>query len=151
MAQTTGILNGTDLVVFVHNGGSAGSIADYTAIAHLTDCSVSPSKATRDISSKSSAGNAEHLPSQFSWTASASGLYSHDAAYGYSQLNTLFLAGTKVTLLIGDPSDGANLCHKGESYLTSLPLTAPNEDNATYSVEFQGTGALSYGAASGLF
>ena len=151
MAQTTGIINGTDLVVFVHNGGSAGTVADYTAIAHLTDCSVSPSKNTRDISSKSSAGNAEHLPAQFSWTASASGLYSHDAAYGYSQLNTLFLAGTKVTLLIGDPTDGANLCHKGDAFLSSLPIQMPNEDNSSYSVEFTGTGSLQYGAASGLF
>lgn len=151
MAQTTGIINGTDLVVFIHNGGSAGSIADYTAIAHLTNCSLSPSKSTRDISSKSSAGNAEFLGAQFTYTASAEGLYSHDAAYGYSQLNTLFLAGTTVTIMFGDPTDGANIVHKGTALITSLPLTAPMEDNATFTVEFQGTGALQYGAASGLF
>ena len=151
MAQTTGILNGTDLVIFIHNGGSAGTVADYTAIGHLTDGSISPSKNTRDISSKSSAGNSEFLPAAFSWTASGSGLYSHDATYGYSQLNTLFLAGTTVTLMFGDPTDAANIVHKGTAIITSLPLTAPTEDNATFSVEFQGTGALSYGAASGLF
>jgi TP901-1 family phage major tail protein len=151
MAQTTGIINGTDLVVFVHNGGSAGTIADYTAIAHLQDCSVSPSRGTRDISTKDSAGNAEHLPAQKSWTASASGLYAQDAAYGYTALFAKFDAGTMVTLMIGDPTDAANLVHKGDAYLTSMPLTAPTEDNATYSVEFQGTAALSYGAASTLF
>lgn len=151
MAQTTGIINGTDLVVFVHNGGSAGSIADYTAIAHLTNCSFSPTMSTREITSKSSGGKAKHAPGTLNFTASAEGLYSHDATYGYSQLNPLFLAGTELVIMFGDPTDGANIVHKFSALITSLPITAPMEDNATYSAEFLGSGDYDYEAASGLF
>lgn len=151
MAMTTGIINGTDMILFVQNGGSAGTIADYTAIAHLQECSISPSKGTRDVTTKSSAGYSEFLPNTFSWTASGSCLYAMDATYGYTVLHTKFKAGTKLIVMFGDPTDGANLVHKGDAYITSMPLTAPLEDNASFTVELQGTGELQYGAASGLF
>ena len=151
MAMTTGIINGTDMIIFVHNGGSAGTIADYTAVGHLQECSVSPSRATRDITTKSSAGYSEAAGALFSWTASGSSLYAMDAAYGYTALYTLMTASTKITIMFGDPTDGANLVHKGDGLITSMPLTAPMEDNASFTVEVQGTGQLQYGAASGLF
>ena len=135
----------------MHNGGTAGNINDYTAIAHLQDCSVSPSRATRSISTKDSAGYAESLSGQLSWKVSASGLYAQDASYGYSALFTVFTGSGKVTLMIGDPTDGANLVHKGDANILDMPLTAPTEDNATFSVEFEGTGIIHYGAASSLF
>jgi len=151
MAMTPGIINGTDMIIFVHNGGSAGTIADYTAIGHLQECSISLSRATRDVTTKSSAGYKESLPALISWTASGSSLYAMDAAYGYAALFTVWKAGTAITVMFGDPTDGANLVHKGDGLITSIPLTAPMEDNASFTVEIEGTGEPLYGAASGLF
>ena len=45
MAATTGIINGTDMLVYV----------DSVAIAHSTSCTLNLTSATRDVSSKTSA------------------------------------------------------------------------------------------------
>lgn len=131
MAQTAGIINGADLLVYV--GG--------TLIAHSTSCTLDISMATRDISTKSSAGWSEKGAGQRSWTVSGDGLYSFDAAYGFSNLMALITNRTSVTLKLSTTNDDNDRYH-GTAYLTSISLSAPNEDNSTFSFSFEGSGSL---------
>ena len=72
MAQTVGPVNGQ--LIKIEVGGST--------VAHLTSVSQSFSMATRDISSKDSAGWKESMEGQKSWTMSGDGYFAEDAAYG---------------------------------------------------------------------
>ena len=131
MAQTVGPVNGADLLVYV--GGSL--------IAHATSCSLDLSMATRDISTKSSAGWSAKGAGQRNWSVSGDGLYAFDATYGFSELMALITNRTSVTLKVATV-DPLNDRYTGTAFLTSLSMSAPNEDNTTYSFTFEGSGAL---------
>lgn len=132
MAVTAGILNGTDLLVY-----------DGThAILHATDCSVQLSQSSRDASTKASAGWKASLPGQRSWTMTNNGLVALDVSYNLAYLFNLIVSRTLVTIYM-KTANAADYYLGGTAYLTSAQLTAPNNNNATYSASFEGTGPLS--------
>lgn len=132
---TTGIINGTDLLVYVGT----------TAIASATSHTLNIGNDMRDTSNKSSAGWKEQLAGQRNWTIDGEGLFSFDAAYGFTQLFTLMTNRTKVTVKFAGPSGDKKW--SGDAFLSSLSASAPNEDNTTYSFTFEGTGALTEATA----
>ena len=131
MAQTVGPINGT--LVKIEVGGSE--------VAHLTSVTQSFSMATRDASSKDSAGWKESLEGQKSWTMAGDGLFAEDSTYGYEDLYDAWLARTQVTVKQTDSVVG-DVEYSGAAYITSLERSSPNEDTATFSVTFEGTGAI---------
>ena len=137
------IINGSDLMVFM--GGKS--------IAYATSHSLTISAETNDVTSKDS-GNGDWSSAtvkKFSWECSTENLYSKEA---YSQLYTAMIAKSPVTLVI-DLKEGDTLQEQGwtpvasgtgytgSAIITSLEMTAPDGDNATFSATFTGTGALS--------
>lgn len=130
---TTGKINGTDLIVYV--GG--------TAITHSTDCSVSLSMATRPASTKDSEGWAESLEGARNWTMSSDSMVALDAAYGLDDLFTLVRNRTSVTVKFAT-SDATDKFFSGTAWVTDISVTAGQEDTATYSASFEGTGRLTY-------
>ena len=136
------IINGSDLMVFI--GGKS--------IAYATSHSLTISAETNDVTSKDS-GNGDWSSAtvkKFSWECSTENLYSKEA---YSQLYTAMIAKSPVTLVI-DLKEGETLPEQGwlpvtsgtgytgSAIITSLEMSAPDGDNATFSATFTGTGAL---------
>lgn len=128
---SVGILNGTSLLVFV----------DGVAISSTTSHSLSIEMATRDATTKSSAGFEEVLPALRSWTIDFDSMVAYDDTEGYQQLRALWNGRTEVTLLFsslvsGDPQ------WSGKAFLTSLSKEAAVQDSVTMSGSFKGTADL---------
>ena len=138
MATTTS-LNGTDFIVQVDKG------AGYVTIATSTSASISMSLETRDTSAKSSAGWAEALYGQRSWTIDVEGLLTFESSGtgNITELWSVYENRTVCTInfIQATPVSGDQYwC--GTALLTSLSADAPMEDSMTYSASYQGSGVL---------
>lgn len=137
---------GKDLMLFV--GGKA--------IALATSCKLSMSAETIDTQSKDSGIWTEKDIKKLSWNCSSENLFSADAsANSYDKLFELMLAREPIEIKFGIPanSDSGELpaagwtlpttgAYSGTVLITSLELNAPDGDKATFSAQFEGTGAL---------
>ena len=140
---TTGIFNGTNLVVLV---GSE-------VVAHSTSCSLSVSVDLPDSTTKSSQGWADQIGGLKSWSLTTDGLATVDptgATYIVGDIFTALAARTAVTVKFTTVSTGStviagDLYWTGLAFIESLDVTADMESPATYSVSFTGTGVLTQG------
>ena len=128
---TTGIINGTNLLVYV--GG--------TAITHSTSASISFSMETRDASTKDSAGYREILEGQRSFTIEAEAMTALDAAEGFEELFAAWVARTALTIKFGT-ADSDDQFYQGTGYCTSLSMDSGVEDSSTFSASFEMTGTV---------
>lgn len=133
MARTNAILNGTDLGVYTGTG-------TVTLIALATTCTLTVNRDMRDCSNKDSAGYKAVLPGQKSWTISTEGLYNPSSSNSMIALYNAWTAGTALVLTCKNGTQ--DWYWYGTGYVTSLTINAPNEGNVTWSVSFQGTGAI---------
>lgn len=143
------VIKGADLMLFV--GGKS--------IAFATSHTLEISAETIETTSKDSGGKwAMNQANKLSWSASSENLYALEGAG--NDFDTLFaamVARTPVTLVMDLESGYATKADAvpetgwtplaatgwtGSAIITSLSLNAANEDNATFSVSFTGTGAL---------
>lgn len=131
MASTK--INGTKILVY-----SAG-----TAIGAATSHSLTIESDTMDVTTKDSAGWAEILPTLKSWSIDVEALLTFDETpkRAYDYLYDAFIARTELTVKFSSEVSGEDKYY-GQAYITSAPIEAPMEDKVTYSVTFQGTGAL---------
>lgn len=124
--------NGTDLVIL--KGG--------VQIAHTQDCSLSLEQDLPDASTKDSAGYAEHINGQRSWSISVSGLIDYSASEGIDELADMILNRSSATIRISTEVSG-DTYFEGTCNLASLePATGGTEDVANWSGELTGTGAI---------
>ena len=135
--SSTGILNGTLAVIKVAA----------TAVAHLTSNDISFEMATREATTKDSAGNKETLEGLKSFSGSGSGYFAEDASYGFEDLYDVIDARTPVTVrwstgVVGDTY------YEGSCYITSLSRTDGLEESSTFECSFEGTGAVTKGVES---
>lgn len=107
-----------------------------------------------------------------SWTASSENLYANDAqGFGYSDLFDIMVSRTPIDAVFGVEGNSKNLeadkkdnvptggwtidprtadtdgvkrfpRYEGKVIITSIELNAPNGEDASFTVQFQGTGAL---------
>jgi TP901-1 family phage major tail protein len=133
-APTTGVINGTDLLVYID--------ATHT-IGYSTTCSLALNADMRDTSNKDSAGWKAVLPGMKNWTVSCDALViMTKSTYNLSYMMGLIVNKTLVNLQFATANAG-DVIFAGTAYVTSCNLSAANEANATMSISFQGTGALS--------
>lgn len=131
---TTGIVNGKYLR-FYDNG---------VALAFATSCSISFSMSPREIAHKDTPGTGGGwravLPGQKSGTGSTEGLYAEDNN-AFATLYDKFIAGTAcdLTFTTGESGDDT---YYAEAYITSMELTAPNDENSTWSISFEFNGEV---------
>lgn len=133
MAQTTGVMNGTLMTVTV-----AG-----TAIDMQTECSISLSMETRDITSKDSSGFRELLEGLRSGSVTFSALHAEDNTYNIDDLFTLWNTRASATVNFTTANTGDKE-FSATAYLTSFEQSAGTEDNVTISGTFELTGAITY-------
>ena len=132
-------MNSTDVVLKV---GSE-------LVGKMTSASLSVTMATRDISTKDSAGWMEVLEGQKSWTLSGEGLvvYNQTGKTTPDEIYTLLSNRTAVAIEFGSAATDEKY-YAGSGFFTEFSTDAGVEDNATFSFSFQGTGVLTQGTQS---
>ena len=146
---TTGVFNGTSLVVLIGT----------EVIGYATSCSLSLAIDAPDASTKQSLGWADEIGGQRSWSLTTDGLATvvpgSVASYiSTTELNNLAIARTAVTVkfttvdnsIVGGvtPVSGDTI-YSGSAFIESVDMTADMENPVTYSVSFKGTGPLTIG------
>lgn len=147
------IIKGGDLMLFIGN----------KSIGYATSHSLSISADTKETSTKDSGGKWQTSEvGLISWTASSENLYANEAkGMTYNDLFNSMVNRTEldaVFTLKDDstnsetensdtvPSNGwtpkANTGYQGKVIITSIELNAPNGEDASFTVQFQGTGPL---------
>ena len=136
---TTGIFNGTNLVVLVGT----------EVVAHSTSCSLSVSVDLPDATTKSSGGWADEIGGLKSWSLTTDGLATVDptgASYVvgdiFSALNGRGVVTVKFTTVNGSTPIVGDLIWSGSAFVESLDITADMESPVTYSASFTGQGQL---------
>ena len=139
-------VKGGDLMLFVEN----------KSIAYATNHTLSINAETADTSNKDEGGGdwASNEVKILSWSATSENLYSTDGqGDNYADLYDIMVAKTPVTAVFSKKSQNQSYVptggwtsstpkYTGNVVITKLELNAPNGDYATFSVEFQGVGAL---------
>ncbi len=138
MAANTGINDGGVAKLFID------APATQVVVTHLINCSVSQSHSPVEKTTKTSANGAKDFgPGLTDWSMSGEAYFAEDATYGYTDINTLIRNRTQVQVQYGSLDDGDKI-YRGAAYITSLNRTSPNQgENESYTVDIQGTGALS--------
>lgn len=131
MAQTAGPMNAT--LVKINVGG--------TDIAYLTSCNIKREHSPREATTKDSGGNKAILEGLKSVSASGEGFFAEDATFGYEDLNDYLESRTKVTVKYTNANVG-DVEYSFSAYITSLERTDGLEETTTFSVSFEGTGAV---------
>jgi TP901-1 family phage major tail protein len=138
MAQTAGVMNGTDMAVYVSTTDGSEAL-----VAHATECSISFSEDPRDITTKDSGGYRELLEGLRSFSISSSHLHAEDDTTNIDDLFTAWTSRVPVFVLFTTNNAGDKQWNC-KCRVTSIEVNAGTEDNVTYSVSFEGTGAPVY-------
>ncbi len=101
------------------------------------------SSETIDETTKDSAGWKENGAGFKEWGVDCDGLIPVDDT-AYEALEDAFENGTPVELEVAEPNGKK---YNGSALITDFPLEYPYDDDATYSMTFAGTGALTKTAA----
>lgn len=142
----TGVIQGQDLVLYINVAGTP------TPVAHSTSHTLEPSGETRDRVSKDTGKWRHKVMGLVGWTAGCEALACYDG-FSYKDLFALFVNREPVTLKLAGrdavdsndnwvPEQVGDTFFEGEALILSIPLTAPNNEDATFSISLEGTGEL---------
>ena len=150
MAQTTGLINGSNLRIMLDGDGGTPVMVD-----NVTDCSISVSSEMKDTSVKEDGGFKAVLPGRVAVTVSFTAYFEEaDATSGYASVVEWQLNGTKLnakfTQMVGTATTENSGDHAFvfDAYVTSCDLTGGVEDTSTYSVTLEAVGTVAYAAIS---
>ena len=125
------ILRGNDLMIFKDTTGAGTA---YKALAFSTSCQLSLTGNTLETSSKDGGKWTSKAVSKLSWSLTTDNLYSVE---DFNALVNSWISREELTVAF------AVCTNAGKVVITSITANAPDNDNATYSVTLEGTGALS--------
>lgn len=123
---------GADFVVMMDVAGVP------TRVAGQRGATLNRSYETTDRTTKDSNGNKEFGVSLSEWSIEADGLLVESNA-ALMALEDIMSSREPVQIEL---ITAAGNKYQGMAFITDLPIEAPHDDEATYSVTFQGTGAL---------
>ena len=112
-----------------------------TVVGGQRNASLEMSAETIDTTVKSTGGWAAKIPGIKSWTSSCDGVYFLDDT-GLEAAQTAFMNGNAVQL---EFSNSSGLAYSGQAVITSMSVEAGQEDVVSYTISFEGTGALTVG------
>ncbi len=140
---TTGIFNGTSLVLSIDTSGGGSP----TLLGASTSCSVAFTLDTFETTNKDSAHRKSYLPAATGFTMDCEAFYTTDETNAPDNIMSALNSRTLVDVEFNEASDTTgDYKYTGKAYITSCSLNAPNEDAATYSISLQGSGALTIAA-----
>lgn len=142
------VINGTDFCLFIGTGTTK------KCIGLATSCKLDLNMDTRKIASKDSGIWNESAEGRMNWTVDSDNLLTTDvlgtSGATFKDLMTTMIARTSVTISLGSvASIGAYPQVLGASYytgvgrLTKVSLNAPDNENSSFTISIEGTGALS--------
>jgi predicted secreted protein len=131
---TTGVLNGTDLKVFVFD-------TTWKAVAYAQSAAVTMTQDVRDITSKDSNGKREIAEGKTSWNLNTDLLLAWDATYGFEELFGAWNERKKIQVRFTTEESG-DLVLSGFGYVNSVSVNGGVEDNGSASLSVEGTGEL---------
>ena len=148
-ADNTKIIYGGDMMIFI--GDTTGTT---TPLAFSTSASLSINVDTREISSKDSGYWKDFIAGKISWEASTDGLLSYGLSGSTSSVDVLFtklLARESVYVKFATTSgttpawtvNSSKKVFTGKAIITSLELTASDNESSTYTISLTGSEALS--------
>lgn len=123
------------------NGTKLGVYSGGTLIAGATNHSLSISAASIDVTTKDSLGWKEIISGLREWSISADAVVAYDATLGVEALFDALANRSKLTLKFSTEISGDERW-SGSAYVTSIEKTAGLEEAVTFSVTFEGTGAI---------
>jgi len=135
------IINGTDMILVV-----AGEM-----VAHAKSHTISMVSEFKDVSSKSSGVWKDKMAmGRMDWSAKCDGLVSYDQLLcNYEALYDAMITRTAVTLVscirgatTPETPKPTTIVYTGSAWITSLEKTAADQEAVTFSVSFEGDGAL---------
>jgi predicted secreted protein len=143
---TSGPVNGTLISIYKDVSGTLKKIAN------ATSNSLDISKDMIDVTSKDSAGAKEFIAGEYGYTLNVEAIFEDDQSVGASQISykdlvTDLLAGTLLTIVLTSNVSGDEK-YTGAAFFSSLSLSAPNNDKATWTGTLQGSGALTLGTVA---
>lgn len=136
MAFPSRVIDGGDILLSV-NG---------TVIGCATSHSLELSSETRDTSCKGSGSWSSMDVSRFAWSGSADVLFNLDESgefTRYVDIWDLMISKTFIDIESTYSSGSDTFTQMGQAIITGLPLNAPDKENATFTMSFEGVGALS--------
>tara|TARA_R110002020_G_scaffold72828_4_gene187138 strand:- start:55 stop:846 length:792 start_codon:yes stop_codon:yes gene_type:complete len=120
--------------------------ADKTPIAFSTNASINFNREYRDITNKDSNGYSEQLPGLLSFEMTTDALQDYTSDLDFKDFFDNFADSESVIMRFSErEAGGSDRYYEGTSFVTSLSMDAGVEDNATYSVTFTGTAAVTTG------
>ena len=139
---TTGKINTTLLKVLT--GTTPGA-----KITHENDATLTITHSTRDVTTKDSAGWAEFLEGLRGWEMSVSGMLSWDAASAPDDFFTANITTRASATVYFTTNVTGDQVFSGSAFVTQVEMASPGqEETATYSLSFQGTGVLTKGTVA---
>ena len=147
MSDTSSLIYGSDLMIFVGSGTTV------TPLAYTTSAKLSISMGTKDVSSKDSGNYAEKVGTRFDWNASSDGFTSYTVTGNTNSIDEVFVLqalrqpvnvtfGFKTGVTPSWTVDATKRLFKGTALITSIDVNADNDGSSTYSIKLEGTGAL---------
>ena len=136
---STGIMNGTLLVLQVSTDGSS-----FTNIGHSTSASLSFSLDTPEATSKDSGGYREVIAGTRSIEISFDGLVAYDDSVDIDTLLGFANNRTKIHARFGTAVSG-DTTYAVQGFLSSIEYTADSEAPITFSGTFTSSGSVSIG------
>jgi TP901-1 family phage major tail protein len=134
---TTGVFNGTNLILKFHS--TDGSEA---AIGHSTSATLSLSADLPDATTKDSSGYNEVIAGTRTGEISFEGLVAYDDANNAIEAADYLLARTKIYWEFGTEATGDDV-YSGAGYLNAVEMSAEMESPVTYSGSITVTGSIS--------
>lgn len=134
-AQTTGIVNGTAMALYVED----------VKVAVLSGNDVDFNIPTRETANKDSGNWMTRIPTRGSWSFSGSAFFQFVATGGYLTLFNASKNHTRVYVEISTALSGDHYFH-GWGYIESLPASFPDDEASTFNITINGDGELFYTA-----
>lgn len=133
---TTGVFNGTNLILKFHSTDGSE-----VAVGHSTSASLSLSADLPDATTKDSSGYNEVIAGTRTGELSFEGLVAYDDSNNAVEAADYLLARTKVYWEFGTSVTGDEV-YSGAGYLNAVEMSAEMESPVTYSGSITVTGAI---------
>lgn len=132
------IVNATDVVLKIDV--DAGS--SYVKILHATTANLTINREMRDSTTKDSSGWSESLAGLKSWELSGDGFVDFDNSGTGIETDELITQMIDNAPVVTVEFGNSEKTYTGSAFITSISIDAGVEENSTYSISLQGTGAL---------
>lgn len=129
-------IKGLDVLINVNTG--TAEVPEFTKVAGQRGATLSRSVDTLETTSKNTEGFKDFEYSFKEWSIEADGLLV-DGDEAFNALEEAFMNSEKVLVQMAFPSGKQ---YKGLAVISEIPIEAPYDDMATYSVTLQGAGKL---------